>query len=180
MKTSLRVLMAGLLLSLAGAPAGAADGVYASPGPWVDDAEHVFELRSLAGSYTVVTMAYGACQRVCSTTVRVLQSVHALARARQVPLRFVVFGLDPSQDTPADWAAFRTQRGLVDAEFTFLAGPPSAVRQVAARLGVHYWRYGDHILHDFRVLLLSPDGTVLRSIDRFDEDPALLLPPPAP
>jgi hypothetical protein len=43
-------------------------------------------------------------------------------------------------------------------------------------LGVHYWRYGEHTMHDFRIVLLSPQGQVLRAINAFDEDLAALLP----
>jgi hypothetical protein len=47
---------------------------------------------------------------------------------------------------------------------------------MASQLGVHYWRYGEHTMHDFKIVLLSAQGRVLRSMDRFDQDPGVLLP----
>jgi cytochrome oxidase Cu insertion factor (SCO1/SenC/PrrC family) len=123
-----------------------------------------------------MTMAYGACRRVCSTSLRVLQSVQALADERQLSLSFVVVGLDPDQDKPADWAEFRRDRALMRANWRFLSGDEASTRRLAQSLGVRYWRYGEHTMHDFRVVLLSPEGQLVRSMQAFDESPLLLLP----
>ena len=154
----------------------AAQGVYSVAGAWLDDQERAFSFDGLAGSYTVVTMAYGACRRVCSTSLRVVKGLHELARERRVPLNFVIVGLDPAEDKPADWARFRAEQKLMFGNIQFVTGSESATRQIAAQLGVHYWRYGEHVMHDFRIVLLSPRGKVLRAMEAFDDDPALLLP----
>lgn len=153
-----------------------AQGVYGVPGPWIDDASSPFVLPSLAGTYTVATMAYGACQKVCSTSVRRIQELHELAERRQLSVTFLVFGLDPHEDKPSDWAVFRSERHLKFSNLQFLSGTPAATRKMADRLGVRYWRYGEHTMHDFRIVLLSPAGQVVRSIDHFDGDITLLLP----
>jgi cytochrome oxidase Cu insertion factor (SCO1/SenC/PrrC family) len=174
MKKVLRVLV---MVILAGSlPARASPGIYAVPGPWADDSARNFELQKLAGSYTVATMAYGACRRVCSTTLRRIEELHALAQRRHVALNFVVFGLDSSADKPADWADFRASHRLSFANITFLSGDPAATRRIATLLGIHYWRYGEHTLHDFRIALLSPEGQVMRTVDHFDDEVAELLP----
>ena len=170
-----RALFAVILLGLAKA-ASPAQVMYSVPGPWVDDAATPFHLESLTGGYTVVTMAYGACQRVCSTTVRRIEQLHELARLRHVSLNFVVFGLDPAEDKPSDWAAFRASRHLSFANLQFLSGAPAATRRMANWLGIGVWRYGEHTMHDFRIVLVSPTGTVVRSISHFDDDVELLLP----
>jgi hypothetical protein len=36
-------------------------------------------------------------------------------------------------------------------------------------------RSGEHTMHDFRIVLLSAQGLAVRSIDKFDQDLALLL-----
>jgi cytochrome oxidase Cu insertion factor (SCO1/SenC/PrrC family) len=52
-----------------GAPAaGAAGGLYGVQGPWLDDRASAYRLESLQGGYTVLTLAYGACRRVCSSS----------------------------------------------------------------------------------------------------------------
>ena len=145
-------------------------------GPWLDDQARPYPLNKLAGSYTVFTMAYGACRRVCSTSLRVMEDLHRVAEARHLSLEFVVVGLDPSEDKPADWAALRADMRLTFPNMQFLSGDERSVRQLAAWLGVHYWRYGEHTIHDFRIVLVSPEGKVVRGMNAFDEDSTQLLP----
>jgi cytochrome oxidase Cu insertion factor (SCO1/SenC/PrrC family) len=154
----------------------AAQDVYAMPLRWQDDHGHAFELASLAGTSAVMTLAYGACRRICSTALRTMEQLQGLADARRVTLDFVVVGLDPAADKPADWAAFRQDRQLNRANWHFLTGDDATVRRLATRLGVNYWRTGEHLMHDFRIVLLGPDGRLLRGIDTFDAPVQSLLP----
>ncbi|WP_372527412.1 SCO family protein [Piscinibacter sp.] len=147
-----------------------------SDGRWLDDRAQPYKLESLHGAPTILTMAYGACRRVCSTSLRVMQSVQALADERHLRMNFVVVGIDPHEDTPADWAAFRIERKLNRPNWQFLSGDEASTRQLAQQLGVRYWRYGEHTMHDFKIVLLSPEGRVVRSIDTYDQSPASLLP----
>lgn len=156
--------------------ATAASGLYGAGGPWLDDHAQPYRLESLEGSYSVMTMAYGACHRVCSTSLRVMQQIQSLADDRKLRLNFVVVGLDPVEDKPEDWAEFRANRKLARTNWQFLSGSAESTRQLARQLGIRYWRYGEHTVHDFRIVLLSPDGRVLRSMLTFDADPAALLP----
>ena len=121
-------------------------------------------------------MAYGACRRICSTSLRLLEQLQALADERHAKLNIVVVGLDPSQDRPADWAEYRAERKLSRANWQFLSGDEASTRRLANRLGVHYWRYGEHTMHDFRIVLLSAQDLPVRYMDKFDQDLALLLP----
>jgi cytochrome oxidase Cu insertion factor (SCO1/SenC/PrrC family) len=150
--------------------------VYSVRGPWLDDRAQAYSLDSLHGSYTVITMAYGACRRVCSSSLNVVQKLAALVADRHVQLNLLVVGLDPEQDKPADWAQLRAERKLWLQNVQFLSGTVSTTRQLANRIGEKYWRYGEHTMHDFRVVLVSPDGRVVRVMDKFDQDVAELLP----
>jgi cytochrome oxidase Cu insertion factor (SCO1/SenC/PrrC family) len=179
MPAAMKSILSHLVFALAaGAAAGSANGqgVYGVSGPWIDDASSAFALGSLAGTYTVATMAYGACQKVCSTSVRRVEELHDLAERRHLSLNFVVFGLDPSADKPSDWAAFRAERKLAFSNLQFLSGSATATQKMASWLGVRYWRYGEHTMHDFRIVLVSPAGRIIRSIDHFEDDITELLP----
>jgi cytochrome oxidase Cu insertion factor (SCO1/SenC/PrrC family) len=156
--------------------ASRAAGVYDEHANWLDDREQPFSLRSLNGTPTVLTMAYGACQRVCAASVRMMQQVQALADQRQLQLTFVVVGIDPAEDRPADWAQYRADRGLTRANWHFLTGADATVHRLARRLGVRYWRYGEHTMHDFRIVLLSADGEVVRAVDDTGQPLERLLP----
>ncbi len=42
--------------------------------------------------------------------------------------------------------------------------------------GVRRWFYGEHVMHDFRIVLVSPEGQVVASMTMADQDLAALLP----
>ena len=153
-----------------------AQGLYGVPTHWQADSGRLFELRQQQGHWTVLTMAYGACRRICSTSLRVMEDVQAEADRKGMALDFIVIGLDPAQDKPADWAALRKQRKLDRPNWAFLSGDEAATRAFAQRLGVHYWKYGEHTMHDFRIVLISAEGEVVRRFETFDSPLSLLLP----
>lgn len=150
--------------------------VYALDLAWRDDRDRPFTLASLDGTPAVLTLAYGACRRVCSTSLRLMEQLQQLADRRGVALQFVVVGLDPEADRPADWAELRRERHLERANWHFLSGDAASVRRLAQRLGVRYWRQGEHLMHDFRLVQLSAEGRLARSLDHFGEPVDRLLP----
>lgn len=174
---SIHLFSAAAAIALTGWLSGAcAQNVYQAEGRWLDDRSHPYRLEQLRGTPTVVTMAYGACRRVCSTSLRVLERLQTLADERHTAINIVVVGLDPTQDRPSDWAEYRAERKLNRPNWQFLSGDEASTRRLAARLGVRFWRYGEHTMHDFKIVLLSPEGLTVRSMDKFDQELALLLP----
>jgi cytochrome oxidase Cu insertion factor (SCO1/SenC/PrrC family) len=153
-----------------------AQDVYRSGGRWLDDVGRPYRLDALYGTPTVITMAYGACHRICATSLRMMEELQGLADARHHAVNFVVVGLDPQADRPSDWAAYRSERGLLRPNWEFLSGDEASTRQLARQLGIRYWRYGEHTLHNLRIVLLSPEGRPQRSIDAFDQSIETLLP----
>jgi cytochrome oxidase Cu insertion factor (SCO1/SenC/PrrC family) len=146
------------------------------PGTWLDDQGRPFRWATLRGNFTVVNMAYGACRRVCSTSLRRMEELQSRADARHLAISFVVVGIDPELDRPADWASYRVDHKLGRKNWQFLTGDQDATRQLAARLGVRYWHYGDHVMHDFRIALLAPDGRVVAALNAADDDLGKLIP----
>ena len=166
-----------LVLALCGVGAPAyAQGLYSPAGVWLDDQGRTFNWQGLRGDYSVVNLAYGACRRVCSTSLRIMEQVQRSADARRLSLNFIVVGIDPELDRPADWAAFRVDHKLTRGNWQFLSGDRSSIQRLANRLGVRYWHYGDHVLHDFRIVLVAPDGRLVAALNAPDEDPRALLP----
>jgi len=174
--TLLATAFAVAIAASAWSPGAHAGGLYDQRAVWLDDQAHAFSMHALSGTPTVLTLAYGACRRVCASSLRVMQQVQALADERHLQLSFVVVGLDPTEDRPGDWAQYRATRGLTRPNWQFLTGSNTAVHQLAQRLGVHYWRYGEHTMHDFRIVLLSADGAVIRTVDDTSQPPERLLP----
>ena len=167
--------LVALVLGVASASA-MAQGVFSGSGPWLDDANRSFRVESLRGSRTVVSMAYGACRRVCSASLRVLEQLQARADARGETLNFVVIGLDPSQDRPVDWAEYRAERKLLRPNWQFLSGDAQSTAHIARQLGVNYWRYGEHVMHDFRIIMVSGQGRIVATMTTPDQGLATLLP----
>jgi cytochrome oxidase Cu insertion factor (SCO1/SenC/PrrC family) len=165
-----------LMLTLMFACEAMAQNLFAGNARWIDDTSRAFELQTLQGTPTVITLAYGACRRICSTSLKVMREVQALADARHLALNFVVVGLDPASDTPADWAEFRHMNKLERPNWRFLTGTSEQVRLMAKSLGVRYWTYDGHTMHDFKIALLSPEGDLVRAIERFDQPAAGLMP----
>lgn len=165
-----------LVAAVGGLGGAIAQDMYHPQGHWRDDQGRPYRLEALYGTPTVITMAYGACRRVCSASLRMMEETQRLADARKLNMNFVVVGLDPHADTPADWAQFRAERGLTRSNWQFLSGDDASTRQLARRLGVRYWRYGEHTLHDLRIVLLSAQAQPLTSIEAFDQALETLLP----
>ncbi len=176
LQTSFRFTWRVVLVWCALLSASWAQDLYRQPGLWLDDRARPFELTALRGRPTVLTMAYGACRRVCATSLRVMTQLQSLADERGLDLNFVVVGLSPEQDTPADWAQLRAERHLERANWQFLSGDEGSTRRLARRLAIRYWRYGEHTLHDFRIVMLSDDGRLIRQLDAADQPLASLLP----
>ncbi len=171
-RSLLRAAVAALALAC---PATSGAGIVDVPGEWVDDSGASVSLAQWRGRYTVVTMLVGDCTKVCSTTLRRLDELQAIADRRRLAVDFVVFSLDPKSDTPQAWREYRAAHRLARGNWHFLGGSEAATRRVAKLLGVAYWRYDEHVLHDYNIALLGPDGEVRRSLAWTDDDPAKLF-----
>jgi len=155
------LMVMGLPLHLRAAPTS----VYALGLNFVDDHGAQRALSEWRGRPLVIAMAYGACRSICSTTLRTLEELQAAADRRGEALAFVVVSIDPAEDTPQAWADYRRGRHLDRANWSFLSGTPAATRVLARFLGVRFWRYDEHVMHDFKLLRLDADGTIAATLD---------------
>lgn len=169
-----RVALAALFA--AAVQGAAAQDLYRDTSVWLDDSSRPVHLDSLHGRPSILTMAYGACRRICSTSLRILEGVQGLADQQGIGVDFVVIGLAPSEDRPSDWAALRQGRNLTRSNWHFLTGNAAATRAMVQRLGIRVWQIDGHLMHDFKIVLLSPQGQVLKSMETFDQPLGLLLP----
>ena len=150
-------------------------GVLDVGGTWVEDDGKTVSLSNWQGRYTVLTMSTGACRKICTTTLRRMEELQAIADQRHLSLDFLVIGLDPRSDTPKAWREFRVQRKLTRENWHFLGGDDDRTRRIAAMLGISYWFYDEHLLHDFKIVLVAPDGKIQRALAWSDDKPELLL-----
>jgi cytochrome oxidase Cu insertion factor (SCO1/SenC/PrrC family) len=167
--------LALVLIATAFWSAACAAGVLDAGGEWRDDAGKRVSLSEWRGRYTVLTMSTGACRKICSTTLRRMEELQAIADRRALRVDFLVIGLDPLSDTPKAWREYRLQRKLGRGNWRFVTGKEEDTRRVASELGISYWFYDEHLLHDFKIVLIEPDGDIRRALAWSDDRPELLF-----
>src|SRR5262244_3005593 len=93
MSPTRRFLRAALIGAAFWSASGTA-GVLDVGGAWVDDNGKAVSLSGWQGRYTVLTMSTGACRKICTTTLRRMEELQAIADQRHLSLQFLVIGLD--------------------------------------------------------------------------------------
>ena len=153
-----------MAVAVVGATAQARGLLYQLPYHWKDDRSQNVDLADFRGQPVVITMAYGACRKICSTTLRRLEELQALADREGIKVNFVVVSLDPKSDTPEAWQDYRKWRKLDRDNWSFLSGSALNTRGLAGHLGISYWVYQDHVVHDFGITLLDAEGNIVRQL----------------
>jgi cytochrome oxidase Cu insertion factor (SCO1/SenC/PrrC family) len=163
--------IAGTVIGLFLATPAAAEGLYRLPFIFTDDGGRTVGLDQWSGHPAVVAMEYSNCRFMCSITLLRLKEVQAAADRRGIPLQFLVISLDPKNDTPAAWTQYRINRDLQRDNWHFLTASEADTKRLARYLGIRYWYYDEHLLHDFRLLRVGPDGRILKIMTTYDADP---------
>lgn len=142
--------------------------VYGISTPFIDDQGRSVRLSDWRGRPAIVAMEYANCRFICTITLQRLKDVQAAADRAGVKFDFIVISLDPKNDTPAEWQRYRVSKELPHANWHFLTASVADTPGVAGLLGVKYWLYDGHIMHDFRLLRVDADGEVIRIMDSYD------------
>jgi len=95
--------------------------------------------------------------------------------ARGLSAEFLVVSYDPANDDPLAWRRYRTRHGLFRGNWHFLSGTPADTERLARVLGFEFWRDGEHVMHDFRIVALDGDGAQRGVIDSAHGDWRSLL-----
>jgi protein SCO1/2 len=140
------------------------------PVNWRDDRNEQMKLTSLQGRRIFVTMAYATCHRICPLTMARLADVQRGLDERGLSAEFLIFSYDPGNDDAAAWHRYRTSHGLLRDNWHFLIGTQHDTERLAGILGFEYWQDGDHVMHDFRIVAFSGDGTERGVIDSVKGD----------
>jgi cytochrome oxidase Cu insertion factor (SCO1/SenC/PrrC family) len=134
------------------------------PPTWTDDGGRLLSLPDLRGRTVIITMAYTNCRRTCSTTMLRLQEIQRILDVKGKSAEFVIVSYDPENDDAAAWTQFRKNRNLTRPNWHFLSGRKSDTRRIANLLGLDFWAYDSHILHDFNIVVLNAEGAYDRQI----------------
>lgn len=120
-------------------------------------------------------MAYASCHRVCPMTISRLMDLQQAVDAHGSRAEFLVVGYDPEHDDPAAWRQYRKTHQLHRDNWHFLVGTRADTLRLARTLGFKYWNYDQHVIHDFRIVALNPDGSFRAAVDSADADWQKLL-----
>ena len=145
------------------------------PPSWRDDHGGMLQLQALQGQRIFVTMAYTSCHRVCPMTLARLADLQHELDARGLSAEFLVVSYDPSNDDSGAWRRYRTSHHLLRDNWHFLSGTPADTERLAQVLGFEFWRDGEHVMHDFRIVALDGDGAQHGFIDSAHGDWQKLL-----
>ncbi|MDB6085702.1 MAG: putative secreted protein [Gammaproteobacteria bacterium] len=140
------------------------------PPAWRDDRGDILRFASLKGRRVFVTMAYTSCHRICPMTLIRLSEIQRDLDARGMAAEFLVVSYDPINDDPAAWRRYRTRHGLLRGNWHFLSGTPADTERLARALDFEFWRDGDHVMHDFRIVALGSDGGMRGAVDSSHRD----------
>ncbi len=135
--------------------------LYQLDASFTDDSGRPVTLGELRGRPVVLNMFFASCGYACPLTVTDMQAIRDRLPAEvRAQARFVLVSFDVARDTPAALNQYRAQRGL-DASWTLLHGDDSAVRELAALLGVKYKQEaGGMFSHSNIVTVLNPEGEI--------------------
>jgi len=132
---------------------------------WTDSAGKSLQFASMRAPWVVMTMAYTACRRTCSTSTLVLSDIQRQLDLMNQRAEFVVVSFDPANDSPQAWDDYRRKRGLMRDNWHFLSGGARDTRLLARLLDVDYWSYHGHVVHDFRIVVFDAEWRVAFQLD---------------
>jgi len=129
-----------------------------------DDHGTAAKLSDWRGKTVLLTMAYSSCREVCSFTLHRLEELQRSADRAGIAIEVVVISYDPKTDSPTSWSDYRQHHGLAHTNWHFLTGSSADTEKFAHALHFRYWRYDEHIVHDFKVLLIEPDERIATTL----------------
>jgi protein SCO1/2 len=148
---------------------------YALPYTFTDDQARTVRLSEWRGKPMILTMEYSNCRFMCTTTFSKLKAIQAAADQQKLQIDFMIVSLDPKNDTPRAWQQYRVSREVDRGNWHLLTGSEATTKEFAALIGIKYWYYDEHILHDFKIVRLNANGGIEKEITDYGEEPEYLL-----
>lgn len=153
--------------------------LYQLPLIWTDDQGKSVSLSKWQGKPVIITMAYSTCRKFCPMTFARLVELQRLFEQRKIEAEFVVISYDPIGDTLQNWAQYRKIHNLHWNNWHFLTGTPDDTKTVSQMLGMDFWLYDEHVMHNFKIVRLGPNGDIQKTLDWDSKDRIETLVPEA-
>jgi cytochrome oxidase Cu insertion factor (SCO1/SenC/PrrC family) len=144
--------------------------IYQLTDKWVDDSGKTVLLSNWKGKNVVMSMAYSTCKKFCPLTIRQLLAIQKRYDEQKIDVEFIVISYDPSNDTPQGWEEYRKLHNINRPNWHFLTGNQESTKIVSQLLGMDYWLYDEHVMHNFKIVRLNTLGEIDKTLDWNDQD----------
>lgn len=106
---------------------------------WHNEEGETLQLTELKGKTLVVVMIYTSCKAACPRLVADMRHIESQIPDEKIKdIQFIMVSIDPETDTPEKLKAFAKENFMDEAQWTFLQGTESGVREFANVLSVKY------------------------------------------
>ena len=141
--------------------------LYRLPMKWKGDQGESVQLSQWAGQYVFITMTYTTCTSACPLILKKMKSIQSDLDNKKLKAQVVTVTYDPESDTWQKLAHFKKAADFDFPNWHFLSGSEKDTRQLSMLLGINYRKnpVSKHIEHSNKIILLSPQGIVLGSIE---------------
>lgn len=133
-----------------------------------DQAGRVISGGHFRGKMVMMNFIFSRCPvaTMCPAATAKMMATQKLANGASVPnIEFVSITLDPVFDTPGVLKEYAAVRGIDTANFSFLTGPDSAIRDLLTQFGVIAELEGDFLKHTLTTLLIDERGKIVHRAD---------------
>ncbi|WP_414662087.1 SCO family protein [Horticoccus sp. 23ND18S-11] len=133
-----------------------------------DQSGRVVQSSRFRGKQIMLNFIFTRCPdpKMCPASTAKMIATQQLARAAGVTtLELVSITLDPAFDTPGVLREYASLRGIETANFSFLTGPETAIRDLLTQFGVIAQFKGDLLQHTLATLLIDANGKIAHRAD---------------
>jgi protein SCO1/2 len=144
------------------------DGETAPAFTLYDQEGSVVSFTRFRGRRVILNFIYTRCPipTMCSAATARLAALQKLVREKALPdVAFVSISLDPVHDTPPVLKSYAATHGADLANWSFLTGPESAVRDLLTQFGVIAIPSGNFYAHSLATILVGRDGKLALRLD---------------
>ena len=140
-----------------------------------DQEGRVVQSARFHGKQIMLNFIFSRCPvaTMCPASTQKMIGTQKLARESGVTnIEFVSITLDPAYDTPAVLKEYAATRGIDTANFSFLTGPESAIKDLLTQFGVIAEFDGNLLKHTLATLLIDANGRIIHRADGSAWEPA--------
>jgi protein SCO1/2 len=139
-----------------------------------DQAGRVVQSGRFRGKQVMLNFIYSRCPfaNMCpAATMKMMATQRLAAQAHIANIEFVSVTLDPEHDTPGVLHDYASARGIDTTNFSFLTGPPGAIRDLLTQFGVVAESEGEILKHTLATLLIDERGRIVWRADGSEWEP---------